>query len=321
MALGNKLINHIDSCLSSQDVLDAKEVVKSKLNEIEREQTAVCVSWNELERCLEDAREFTHLEEGVSYVTNWILTTAESLLNGQLKVGYDVQSAEKLRLDHEILEFQCWKTYGFYGELLYKIDNYPGSKESFAYKDLLSQRDFMDFVCRSFANRLERRRNLLITSVRFYRLVAEYFQQTSNVFESLLETQKKNADNLELANGKLQKIKGSQQSLGENRFADSFSSSILTFVLAGNVEKELVKEGEKLSDILSMPIKDALGRDIDVDYSEDIANLREVLDAARTRFKIFSDSMELQKLTLEQITHIHSCERDAEMAVKWVESE
>jgi hypothetical protein len=89
----------------------------------------------------------------------------------------------------------------------------------------------------------------------------------------------------------------------------------------GSIEKELVKEGEKLSDILSMPIKDALGRDIDVDYSEDIANLREVLDAAKTRFKIFSDSLDVQKLTLEQITNIHSCEKDAETAIKWVESE
>lgn len=89
----------------------------------------------------------------------------------------------------------------------------------------------------------------------------------------------------------------------------------------GNIEKELVKEGEKLSDILSMPIKDALGRDIEVDYSEDIANLREVLDAAKARFKIFSDSLDIQKLTLEQITNIHACEKDAETAIKWVESE
>lgn len=70
-----------------------------------------------------------------------------------------------------------------------------------------------------------------------------------------------------------------------------------------------------------MPIKDALGRDIDVDYSEDIANLREVLDAAKVRFKIFSDSLDLQKLTLEQITNIHSYETDAEIAIKWIESE
>lgn len=96
---------------------------------------------------------------------------------------------------------------------------------------------------------------------------------------------------------------------------------LIFFYYPGNVERELIKEGEKLSDVLSMPIKDALGRDIDVDYSEDIANLRDVLDAAKTRFKIFSDSMDLQKLTLEQITNIHCCEKDAATAVKWVESE
>lgn len=322
---GNRLISHIDEwqcreSLLSQDILDAKEIIKNMLNDVEREQTEVCASWNELDRCLVDAREFTQLEEGVSYVTNWILSTAESLLNGQLKVGYDVQSAEKLRLDHEILEFQCWKTYGYYGELLYKIDHFPGCKDSFAYKDLLSQRDFMDFVCRSFATRLERRRNLLITSVRFYRLVAEYFQRTSSVFESLLQTQKENVDNFELAKVKLQKIKESQQNLGKSLLFVILTVEWLR-AFAGNVEKELVKEGEKLSDVLSMPIKDALGRDIDVDYSEDIANLRDVLDAAKTRFKIFSDSMDLQKLTLEQITHIHCCEKDADMAVNWVESE
>lgn len=231
LLIGNKLTSHINDSqcrdsLLSQDILDAKEVIKNSLNEIDREQTEVSSSWNELEKCLDDARDFTQLEEGVSFVTNWILTTAESLLNGQLKVGYDVKSSEKLRLDHEILEFQCWKTYGYYGELLYKIDSFPGCKDSFAYKDLLSQRDFMDFVCRSFANRLERRRNLLITSVRFYRLVAEYFQRTSNVFESLLHAHKANVDNFELAKVKLQKIKDSQKSLGE--FGNVFQEAIQT---------------------------------------------------------------------------------------------
>lgn len=217
---GNKLINHISEWHSrevhlSHDIIDAKEAIKQMLNETDKDQTDISISWNELEKSLDDAKDFTQLEEGVSYVTNWILSTAESLLNGQLKVGYDVQSAEKLRLDHEILEFQCWKTYGLYGELLYKVDHFSGNKESFAYKDLLSQRDFMDFVCRSFATRLERRRNLLITSVRFYRLVAEYFQRTSNVFESLLQAQTENMDNYEVAKMKLQKIKDSQQTLGE----------------------------------------------------------------------------------------------------------
>ncbi|KAH3754774.1 hypothetical protein DPMN_189455 [Dreissena polymorpha] len=36
-----------------------------------------------------------------------------------------------------------------------------------------AQRDYMDTVCRSLASRLERRRTLLITSVRFHRLTEE----------------------------------------------------------------------------------------------------------------------------------------------------
>lgn len=286
----------------TQDIIDGKEKIESMLNEIEKQQTELTVSWSILQSCLSDAKEITQLEEGVSYVTNWILSTAETMLIRQLKVGHDVQSAEKYRLDHELLELQCWKTYGYYGELKYKIDMYKGDKESFAYKDLLSQKDFMDFVCRSFATRLERRRNLLISSARFFRLVTEYFQRTSNVFESLLKTEKSNLDNLDLATSTLHKIKDSQQSLE-------------------NMERELVKEGEKLSDILAMPIKDALGREIEVDYSEDIANLRDVLDAAKERFKIFKNSLEMQKLTFEKIMHIHNCETDASTAVEWVESE
>lgn len=70
------------------------------------------------------------------------------------------------------LIFFLQDTYGHYAELLHKINRLSNSKSE-NYKDLMAQRDFMDFVCRSFANRLERRRNLLITSARFFRLVAE----------------------------------------------------------------------------------------------------------------------------------------------------
>ena len=40
-------------------------------------------------------------------------------------------------------------------------------------QDIEAQRDYMDMVCRSYAARLEKRRNLLITSVRFHRLAEE----------------------------------------------------------------------------------------------------------------------------------------------------
>lgn len=135
-------------------------------------------------------------------------------MNGQLKIGRDVQSAEKLRLDHEIMEFQCWKVYGKYGELMHKICSFTGNKNSNVFRDLSSQRDFMDFICRSFATRLERRRNVLITSLRFFRLVAEYFHRTAESFESFI--MEENDIGFETAKIKLRNIQSSMKILGDD---------------------------------------------------------------------------------------------------------
>lgn len=182
------------------------------LNDIEKKQTSIAAAWQELEKSIEDVRELAALEEGVTYVTNWILCTAEQQLNSQQRIGCDVKSCEDLRRQHENMEMQCCETYGMYAELLHKIKVFPMQVDTFAHKDLMSQKDFMDFVCRSFATRLERRRNVLITSVRFYRLVSEYFDKTSNVFESLVMGNK--IDDYTLATVNLQKLKDSQQNLG-----------------------------------------------------------------------------------------------------------
>lgn len=67
-----------------------------------------------------------------------------------------------------------------------------------------------------------------------------------------------------------------------------------------------------------MPVKDALGRDIGIDYSDDISTIRDILDATIARRNIFIDSVELQKLTLEQVAHINSYEKDAAVAINWI---
>ncbi|XP_053676354.1 SEC14 domain and spectrin repeat-containing protein 1-B [Anopheles nili] len=299
---GKKLLAHLSDLHSAksavaQDLTDGKLQVERMLNALDRKQTTANQAWTELERTVEVLQELATLEEGVSHVTSWILTTAESMLNAQLRVGHDVGTADQLRLEHEILELQCWQTYGCYAELLHKIDHFPRRKDTAAYRDLLSQREWMDFVCRSFAQRLERRRNVLITSVRFFRLVAEYFDRTSEVFQSLIMGER--VEDYALASTNLQKLNDNQ-------------------LMLEMMEKEIIKEGEKLSDVLLMPVKDAVGRDIDVDYSEDIGNVRDILDATRSRSRIFADSVELQKLTLDQITHIFKYEQDARTAVKWM---
>lgn len=58
-------------------------------------------------------------------------------------------------------------------------------------------------------------------------------------------------------------------------------------IILESIEQEVRKEGEKLSDMLSMPIKDALGQEVHADYSEDIVNIHDVLDATVARKNIF----------------------------------
>lgn len=79
-----------------------------------------------------------------------------------------------------------------------------------------------------------------------------------------------------------------------------------------------MREGEKLSDMLAMPVKDALGRDLQLDYSPDIAQLRRQIDASRRRRQLCGQRLALQRLTLEQVTHIHAYEEDARRARDWL---
>lgn len=71
-------------------------------------------------------------------------------------------------------------TYGQYAELRHEAEEMMKDGGSLT-ADIRAQRDYMDTVCRSLASRLERRRVLLITSVRFHRLAEEVglLQETS----------------------------------------------------------------------------------------------------------------------------------------------
>ncbi|KPU77599.1 uncharacterized protein Dana_GF24934, isoform B [Drosophila ananassae] len=277
--------------------------IELRLNEIEKKQTAIRTAWLELLRSLREARELATLEEGVAFVTNWILQQAEQLLSRQRSVGRDVRGCEALRSAHDQLEMECRETYGCYAELLYKIERFVGERETSpkeleSCQDLLSQRDFMQFVCRSFAKRLERRRNVLMTALRFHRLL-EQFEELLAQGRHVVEVDSRALDWPE-ADNLLTQLKTNQQ-------------------LLGNVERELLREGEKLSDMLAMPVKDALGRDLQLDYSQDIAQLRRQIEASRQRRQLCGQQMALQRLTLEQVTHIHAYEEDVRRARDWLQ--
>jgi len=77
------------------------------------------------------------------------------------------------------------------------------------------------------------------------------------------------------------------------------------------IERDLVKEGEKLSDMLSMPVKNAMGVALNVDYEADIVNVSEILEMTKARCQLFCDSVELQRLTLQQVSYVQNYETDA----------
>lgn len=70
--------------------------------------------------------------------------------------------------------------------------------------------------------------------------------------------------------------------------------------------------------MLAMPVKDALGRDLQLDYSNDIAQLRRQLDVSRERRQRWGERVALQRLTLEQVTHIHGYELEVRRALQWL---
>uniref|UniRef100_A0A6P4EV12 SEC14 domain and spectrin repeat-containing protein 1-B n=1 Tax=Drosophila rhopaloa TaxID=1041015 RepID=A0A6P4EV12_DRORH len=285
------------------DLVCERARIELRLNEIEKKQTAIRTAWLELLRSLREARELCTLEEGVSFVTNWILQQAEDLLSRQRSIAGDVRGCEVLRSAHDQLELECRETYGCYAELLYKIERFAGERQASAKdidmcQDLLSQRDFMQFVCRSFAKRLERRRNVLMTALRFHRLL-DQFEELLATGNHVVEVDSRSLDWPE-AEQLLMQLKNNQQMLT-------------------HVERELVREGEKLSDMLAMPVKDALGRDLQLDYSAEIAQLRRQIDESRRRRQVCGHRLALQRLTLEQVTHIHAYEEDARRARDWLQ--
>ena len=47
-----------------------------------------------------------------------------------------------------------------------------------------------------------------------------------------------------------------------------------------------------------------------VDYGPDITNISEILEMSRARSELFRDNVELQRITLQQASHVYTYEND-----------
>lgn len=68
--------------------------------------------------------------------------------------------------------------------------------------------------------------------------------------------------------------------------------------------------------MLSMPVKNAMGVVLNIDYEADIVNVSEILEMTKARCQLFCDSVELQRLTLQQVSYVLNYETDASQVMK-----
>ena len=161
-----------EESVTTLDNLEAQKQVKRTLQYIENRLDKVAAYLDSRDRSLNIDVQRDGVQREIRQVVEWILGPGEKLLASQYDIGDSFETAETLRKRHEELEIKCTDTYGHYAELRHRVDDLLQESMTGA-DDIRAQRDYMDTVCRSFASRLERRRTLLITSVRFHRLTEE----------------------------------------------------------------------------------------------------------------------------------------------------
>ncbi|KAL3854881.1 hypothetical protein ACJMK2_014117, partial [Sinanodonta woodiana] len=278
------------------DSLEAQKQVKKMIQIIENRVEKLRGYLTVRDQSLNMNVQHSDLQKDIRRVVEWILNPGEKLLASQSEIGDSAETAEQLRKQHEQLEIKCTGTYGQYAELRHRVEDYITEGYPNA-EDLQSQRDYMDTVCRSFASRLERRRILLITSVRFHRLAEDFSRRLDDLLELLCSDI--NADNVEAAQEAISSLQEKCDAI------DHAAQSTLS-------------DGQSLLDEMSRPIKNAFGKDISPDYDDQIKHITKKLEDLQERKMRCDELADVRKLKLQQILQLRTCEKDADQAILWI---
>ncbi|KAI8481986.1 S14 domain and spectrin repeat-containing protein 1 [Branchiostoma belcheri] len=266
----------------TEDTVVAVATVKKQLSAVEGRENKL------LELLEEQIRE---------EVVEWILGTGQQMLGSNHRIGQNLTSAESYRKEHEQIQLRCTDVFAKYSELTHKAELLL--QEGYGVTDdIKAQRDYMDTVCRNFASRMERRRNLLVSSVKFLRVA----QGLSRALDSLLEQV--------LSDTIPEDVPAAQRAIGRiQEFGENVEREF----------KEVMKEGQILMDLLSGLVKDAFGKDVTPDHTRDFQHVKNKLEDLERR-KLRCDELgDVRKLRLQQILQLRTCERDADQAVQWLE--
>ena len=73
-----------------------------------------------------------------------------------------------------------------------------------------------------------------------------------------------------------------------------------------------MSEGQSLLDQLSLPVKNALGKDVSPDNKGHMTHVQNLLDELQERKMRADELADVRKLKLQQILQLRTCERDAD---------
>nr|KAI8744805.1 SEC14 domain and spectrin repeat-containing protein 1-B-like [Biomphalaria glabrata] len=294
----NRLSGYSDNqgFVPTLDNLEVQKQVKRVLQYLTNKVDKLQDYLEDKDRSMNSSIQYEEWKRNIKTVINWVLGPGEKLLASQSDIGDSYESAEELRKRHEEMEIKCTDTYGQYAELRHTAEEIL--KEGLtAEDDLKAERDYMDTVCRSFASRLDRRRTLLITSVRFHRFAEDFSQLLDELLVVLCSDIQ--ADTVE-------SVEEAMKTLQDKCDA------------CDKIAEESLNDGQSLLDEMSRPIKNAFGKDITPDYSSKIKDINKRLGDLQERKLRCDELADVRKLKLQQFLQLRTCERDTDQAIDWI---
>ncbi|XP_076451161.1 coiled-coil domain-containing protein 141-like [Babylonia areolata] len=279
------------------DTLESQKTVKRVIQYLEQRVDTLHDALDMRDKTLNLAFHFNDWKRNVKTVVDWVLGPGEKLMSSHTDIGDSYESAEELRRRHEELEIKCTDTYGQYAELRHTADEMLSERSNIS-ADIKAERDYMDTVCRSFANRLERRRTLLITSVRFHRLAEDFGNRLDDLLELVCS---------DVVANTVEEVEEALQILQEKSDA------------CETVSEQTNSDGQSLLEEMSRPIKNAFGKDITPDYGPHIQRIKRMLEELQERKMRCDELADVRRLKLQQLLQLRTCERDCDQAIDWIE--
>ncbi|XP_065570822.1 SEC14 domain and spectrin repeat-containing protein 1-B-like isoform X2 [Artemia franciscana] len=280
-------------------VIQSQKKIRELLDLIHTKLVTLEQSYAELIYLTDHVRELKFLENGIDVVVNWVLGHGADLYR-QLAargVGLDETETEELQRQLEALELRCREYYGRYAEVRHRLSIILRSNALLP-PDLKSKRDLMDSVCRTFAGLLERRRRALFVAFRFHQLRQECLGKAEEVIEGVGSSAAE--EDLSKAESALQDL-DDRQSLIDPLF----------------IEVEI--ECKRLIELLSPIQMDQVGRQLnDSSSARESQFALQLLENCKSSHQAALQAISLERLRLQRIVQIFSCEKDANQALDWL---